>query len=776
MTAESRAEILYDRGGVPHVRADSQLGVYFGQGYATAADRLWQLDLFRRTATGRLAECFGGRALGGDRFQRSLAIEFLVARMPDQLAPDARARIDAYCEGVNAWVESHPLPPEFDILSIAFEPWTVLDVLRCGVLRSIVNASWRADLVVLALVGRAGVERARDLLAQYDMPDGGPETLAGTECDEALLADCLDLVSSSEQAMSLVGLEHIDTGSNTWAVDGALTRSRRPLLANDAHMGFVAPNQNFLVHLTAPGLDVRGVTLPGMPGVLLGHNERIAWGSTALMADAQDVFVEEIDASGERYRFQGEWRAMRAWDEEIRVRDGKPVRVRVRLTHHGPLVRARGGWALALRWERLDTPPGDPTFHALNVARNWKEFRAALRSYSLPPTDFTYADIDGNIGAQSAGCVPRRAAGDGVLPAPGRDGRYEWLGYVPFEELPSVFRPAEHFVVRANQNHDGGRSGHLLSRRWHPPYRARRIRTLLQERQDHDVDTFARIQHDRLSAHNSFVARRVLAATEGLESGDAVWRAARRLLDTWDGRLSPDSAAASIVKECAALIKTAILTPVLGKSLMLSYQRFWPASNLAIEGMLEREDARWLPSGTADFRALYRAALADAVTNLCRAFQTDDVGRWRWGLTNRVHFAHPLESVPFFGERFRHPDVEVGGDGECVFSARSVGDYISAQQTTMLDREAGRGAVFGAATRLVWNVGDWDDSSMLLNLGQSADPRSPHYRDHLEPWRTGGVLRLPFTREGVDAGCVRRVVIAAPAVASNQMPAPEPVK
>jgi penicillin G amidase len=759
MSSAPRVEILYDRGGVPHVRAASQLDAYFGQGYATAADRLWQLDLFRRTATGRLAECFGARASGGDRFQRTLAIEYLVQRMPAQLDDDARARIDAYCAGVNAWAERHPLPPEFDILAIDFEPWTVLDVLRCGVLRSIVNASWRADLTVLEVIGRAGVDRARDLLAQYEMPDDAGETIAAGAWNETLLSDCVDLVRQSEQALALVGLHQVDTGSNTWVVDGTLTSSRRPLLANDAHMGFVAPNPNFLVHLKAPGLDVRGVTLPGMPGVLLGHNDRIAWGSTALMADAQDVFVEELDASGDRYRFRGDWLDVRSWEEEIGVRDGRPVRVRVRLTHHGPILRSRGRWALALRWERLDTPPGDPTFHALNVAADWGGFRAALRSYSLPPTDFTYADVDGRIGAQSAGCVPRRAAGDGVLPAPGAEARYEWVGYVPFDELPSTSGPANHMVVRANQNHDAGRCGHFLSHRWHPPYRARRITALLRERDDHDVETFARIQQDRLSAHAGFIGRRVLAATDGIDEGDPLVSSARRLLERWDGQLSPESAAASIAKECAVVLKAAILTPVLGKSLMLSYQRFWPASNLAIERLLEREDARWLPPDTVDFTSLYRTALTSAVVNLRRSFQTDDPGEWRWGRASLVHFAHPLESVPFFGARFRHPDVEVGSDGECVFSARSVGDYVSSQQTTMLDVENGRGAIFGAATRLVWDVGDWDQSSLLLNLGQSADPRSAHYRDHLAYWRTGRVQRLPFTWERVEAECVRRVVV-----------------
>jgi penicillin G amidase len=447
------------------------------------------------------------------------------------------------------------------------------------------------------------------------------------------------------------------------------------------------------------------------------------------MADAQDVFVEELDETGGHYRFQGEWRPLERWDEEIRVRDVDPVRVTVRMTHHGPIVRARRRWALALRWERLDTPPGDPTFHALNTAHTWTAFREALRAYSLPPTDFTYADVDGNVGAQSAGCVPLRAAGDGALPVPGASGRYEWRGYVPFEELPSVFRPASGFVVRANQNHDAGRGRHFLSRRWHPPYRARRIRELLEERTDHDVESTARLQSDRHSFHVAFVARRVVEATEDSGSADPLWAEARALLAGWPGQLEPGSAAAAIAKECAALIRARLLQPVLGKALLLTYQRFWPACSLAVERILEREDGRWLPEGLSDFASLYRAVLADALARLRKTFGTGDLGRWRWGALNAARFAHPLEDVPFFGPRFRVPPVETGGDGESVFSSR--------------------------------DAGDWDASSLLLNLGQSGDPRSPHALDHLERWRTGSTLVLPFSWERVEAEAESRLTIPA---------------
>jgi penicillin amidase len=521
-------------------------------------------------------------------------------------------------------------------------------------------------------------------------------------------------------------------------------------------MGFVAPNPNFLVHLMAPGLNVRGVSLPGIPGVLLGHNERIAWGSTALMADAQDLFIEELDSEGTRYRFRGEWLPVETWEDEILVRDRESDRVRVRLTHHGPLVQSSGRFGLALRWERLDTPPGDPTFHALNTATDWLTFRDALKSYSLPPTDFTYADVEGNVGAQSAGCVPLRAGGDGALPVPGKEGAYEWLGYVPFEELPSVYRPKRGFVVRANQNHDAGRCGHFLSLRWHPPYRARRIQALLLGSEEHTVESLAKIQFDRFSYHTAFVAERVAAAAgEGGPPFDSLGRSALALLRTWDGQLAPASPAASIAKECSALLKAKLFGSVLGKSLLLDYQRFWPVSNLAAERVLEKEDRRWLPEGTTDYPSLYRSVLTEALSNLGNVFGTKDPGGWSWGKLNVIRFAHPLETVPFFGDRFRLPPVEAGSDGECIFSSRSVSDYISSQQSAMLDWDAGRGAIFGASVRLLWDAGDWDNSSMMLNLGQSADPRSPHYKDHLEIWKSGALQKLPFSWDRVSETSVR---------------------
>jgi len=749
-------EVFIDPGGVPHVLGRTQRAAYFGQGYVAASRRLWQLDLLRRTATGRLAECFGSRALTGDIFQRTLGLERLVQRAAPLVPEDARGRMVAYCDGVNRYTERNKLPPEFDILSIEPEPWTPEDVLRCAALRSIVNASWRADLVFMKVIDRAGAARARDLFAHYEMPDGDAESWETGTYDEPTVVESLRLLRASEDALRLVGLQHVDTGSNTWVVDGTRTASGRPLLANDLHMGFVVPNPSFLVRLKAPGLDVRGVSIAGIPGIVVGHNDRIAWGSTALMADAQDLFIEELDEETRHYRYRGEWLPIETWEEKIRVRDAAVIRLPVRLTHHGPIIELRGRFGLALRWERLDAPPGDPTFHALNTARDWTSFRDALRSYSFPPTDFTYADVEGNVGAQSAGWVPIRAAGDGAVPVPGSSGAFEWTGYVPFDELPSTCAPAEGFVVRANQNHDAGACGRFLSRRWHPPYRARRIRNLVRSAEGHTVESFAGIQFDRFSAHASFVAERIAGAESSPDVHDGTLaKAAKDLLRRWNGELTPESAAASVAKECSALLKERLFRPVLGKGLLLSYQQYWPAANVATERILMSEDPAWLPGGVTGYPSLYRSVLAKALDNLQKAFGTEDIGSWAWGWLNRARFAHPLENIPFFGARFRIPEVEVGADGECVFSARSVADYVSSQQSAMLDWGSGRGAIFGASARLVWDLADWDNSSMLLNLGQSADPRSPHYHDHLELWKTGRPQKLPYSWDRVTASSTR---------------------
>lgn len=751
--------IHFDHVGMPHIKAESQRDAYFAQGYAMAEARRWQLDLYRRTAGGLLAECFGTSAMQGDRFQRKLALQRLSVEKTIKLADAVRERIEVYAQGINYWTDTNPLPEEFNILGILPIPWTVSDSMLVAELRSVINASWRADLILLQVMAKTDPEKVKVLFANYRMPDSGAETLAFPGFDKGVFQECLSIVSDSEDALKLLGLQHSDSGTNTWVVDGRRTHHKKPLLANDPHMGYVAPNPNFLVHLKAPGLNVRGICFPGMPGVLAGHNDRIAWGASAFMADSQDLFVEEFNKSGDCYKFRDQWLPVDITEEVIRVRGGKEEAFRVKRTHHGAIVFEEGQWGLALCWERLNLPPGDPTFHKVNTARDWHSFREAFRDYTGPSNDFSFADVDGNIGMQAAGRVPIRAGGDGALPALGRDGHYEWIGFIEFDDLPTSYNPDCGFIVRSNQAHSAGHSRFHFSHRWHPPYRARRIKKLLVDPTlDHSVEGMNRIQRDRFSYHGEFLCRRILDAIKE-EPLVGIYAEARKLMMQWDYLLLPDSTASSIIKECAAVVKAKLIVPPLGKQLFFAYQQSWPSTNAAVEGILGYRDPKWLPDGLADYEMLYRNVFKTAVDNLQKSFGPEITEVWAWGAHCRAGFPHPLESMSGDCSRFAVPLVEVGSDGECVFSSRSVGDYVSAQQSVMMDPKKGRVAIFGTSARFIYDLGDWENSSLLLNLGQSGGPGSPHYRDQLEFWRTGTPMKLPFAWDSVEKASVRTVLL-----------------
>lgn len=753
-----RVDILYDHAGVPHVRAKNLSDMYFAQGYVTAEARAFQLDLFRRSAGGRLSEIFGKRTLAGDTFQRRLGLRDLAERKVKMMPEDIFIKMDSYAKGVSCFFETGARALEFVLLDYKPEPWTAEDSMLCGEMRAIVNASWRADLVMLKALSRVGPERARELFLHYGMPDGDDHFVDIGKDDTEFFFQVLDSLKESEEALSLVGLQHNDTGTNTWVVDGSHTKTKKPLLANDLHMGFVVPNLNVLIHLKSEDVDARGLAFPGIPGVHVGHNQKIAWGGAALMADAQDIFLEKLDDSGTKYLFKDEWKEMTIWKEEIKIRDKKPVTIDFKRTHHGPIIKANKKWGLALCWERLDLFHDDPSFYRLNTATDWESFRESVSDYISPICDYTYADIHGNIGCQSAGRVPIRSAGDGSLPAIGATGTHDWCGYIDYEDLPSTYNPAHGYIIRSNNNHDADACKHFLSRRWHPPYRAQRIRELITSaKEPHCVKSFSDIQHDRYSYHGIYMADKILAEVRKVDNGRR-WSLAINTLESWDGMLTPDSLGASIIKECSAVLKQ-IIFKKLGKSLLLEYQKNWPSSNLAVEWILENEVKEWLPEEISSFKELYQNVFSTALNNLTKSFQTDDMTEWKWGKRNYVRFAHSLDKAPLFGSVFKIDPLEVGGDGECVFSSRSIGDYISLQQKTMLGNKDVLAAVFGTSTRFIIDLDDFENSSLLLNLGQSGNPLSRHYKDQLKLWQNGHLQKIPYSDENVEKACKGRLIL-----------------
>src|SRR5688572_27819374 len=474
----AETEVLRDRHGIPHIYATSLEDAHFALGFVHAQDRLWQMEISRRIGSGRLAEILGPAALEADRFMRTLGLRKVAEANLRHLDDESRRLLDAYAAGVNAFLARDPvLPPEFWLLNVKPELWTPIDsVVWTKVMAWDLGNNWRSELLRLRLSRTLSTERIQEFLPPY------PGDAAPRLPDLRAFYSSLEKNPAPRPAFSEKSGSDPDflLGSNSWVVSGARSASGKPVLANDPHLGLTAPPVWYFAHLHAPGLDVIGGTLPGVPAILVGRNDRIAWGLTNTGADVQDLYLEKLDTHFDEH------------EELIKVKGASDERLVVRSSRHGPVISdvsrsaleaAPRGYALALAWTAL--AEDDLTMQAgvkISRARDWEEFLGAARDLHSAPQSVSYADVDGNIGFISAGRVPlRKPANDlhGLAPAPGWDARYDWTGYIPFEQLPQAFNPASGTVVLANHKVVPPKYPHAITYEWQPPYRARRIQELL---------------------------------------------------------------------------------------------------------------------------------------------------------------------------------------------------------------------------------------------------------------------------------------------------------
>src|SRR5256712_3965061 len=454
----SPVQVLRDAHGAPHVRAQSLEDLLFAQGYVTAQDRLWQMDMSRRLAKGELSEILGEAVLRLDVESRTLGLRQLAERAVGELDPEARRLLGAYAGGVNAFISSHRsrLPIEFLILRYEPQPWQEADSLCVAItMTKALNTSWSDELMRERNEKKLSPELYEDLF-----PDHSPwdEPVAEPVPNPRALAPVAAASKTTVAPETLLGAwaasqaeASSGSGSNNWVVSGAHTRSGKPLLANDPHLGHSVPSVWTMVHLKAPGLDASGVTFPGLPFVVLGHNERIAWGATNTGPDVQDLYVETFNLRDPRkYLHKGQWVGAEQREEIIKVRGKRDYPFLVKVTRHGPVVSHDGDRDLALRWTALEPHALRFPFLKIDRAQNWQEFTAALRDFTGPMQNFVYADVDGNIGTYAAGWLPVRKHGEGTVPSPGDADDYDWSGYVPFEDLPHAFNPPAGMISTAN--------------------------------------------------------------------------------------------------------------------------------------------------------------------------------------------------------------------------------------------------------------------------------------------------------------------------------------
>jgi penicillin amidase len=736
-----------DAHGVPHIVAATDRDAYFALGYAHAQDRLWQLELQRRIARGRLSEVLGKATVEQDVWFRTLGLERSARDAWAALGADAKASLQAYADGVNRFLGGRPaLPPEFALLGLEPEPWTVYDSLAWSKVFALSQGgNFRLEIERL-LAGRLlAPERLAQLFPEY------PATDAVAARDDALAgyARLADFQRALERDWRIGGRY---VGSNAWAVAGRRTRDGATLLANDPHLGLQIPSQWYFASLRGDRLDVHGATLVGLPVVVFGRNASIAWGGTNLMADTQDLFFEQVapdDAS--RYRAGDAWLSFETREETIAVAQEfpaflrapiRPLTIRVRRSRHGPLISDMFRvfeQPVALRWTALDADDTSyEAFYRLGYAHDWASFQDALRLQVAPALGMVYADRAGNIGFLAAGRLPVRASGEGLVPAAGWDGAHAWTGYVPFDGWARRYNPDEGWIVAANQRIVGDDYPYLIGRDFAPPARADRIAALLaRHARDGTLDAAAMrgIQADTLSEP----ARRLLARLRAYAPRGERQRRAHALVAAWDGDMRADSAAATVFN---------VWTRALRRTLVADELRgWWNEQHTAryVRGVADGLSLDTIAALLADGAWCDDTTSADAVESCDEALDAaldaalaelekldgGDAEGWAWGGLHQTRYAHvPFSDVNVLRSFFERA-IGNGGSPDSV----NVASYRPEQGRYVQD--------FGAALRQVVALGPADAEHWYMNsTGQSGNVVSAHYDDMVEPFRDVAHFRL----------------------------------
>jgi len=731
--------VLRDPWGIAHIYAETQDDLFFAQGFVAAQDRLWQMDLWRRTGEGKLAEILGSSALERDRFARLVRYRGDLKTEYESYAPDAQQIIEAFVRGVNFFIESSlkngRLPIEFQLAGFKPEPWAP-EVCLTRIAGYVMTRNASSEVSRAQLLREVGAATA-DEFAETEPP-------RKLEVPQGLNLEGIDnkVLGAATAAGASVNFSRSE-GSNNWVVDGSLTSTGKPLLANDPHRTIALPSLRYLVHLVGPGWNVIGAGEPSLPGVAAGHNERIGFGFTIVGIDQQDLYVEETNpVNPNEYRSRGQWARMRVEREQIKVKGkAEPVEVELKFTAHGPVIYedAERHRAYVLRW--VGSEPGTAGYLAslsLDRARNWKEFLSALERWKVPSENLVYADVDGNIGWQVAGLAPVRRGWSGLLPVPGGEGRYEWQGFLPLAELPRVYNPARHFIATANNNIMPLGYKHELGYEWASPFRVNRITEVLSSaKSKFTVGDFERLQHDEVS----LPARELTRLLKEVKGVNDELRPYVEMLTNWDGALGKNSAAALLYELWSPKIGPAVFKPHVPAEV-------WPriASRISLIKTLEtlkNPQPRWFGTDARAGRdAVLLKSLGEAVVDAQSRFGRD-AAKWRWGSVHVTPFRHALSTNEERRALFDLPSPERGGDGNTV-NATGGGNF---RQTS------------GASFREILNLADWDASVGTNVPGQSGQPQSPHYNDLLPLWAEGRYFPLLFSKKKIEEAAKERLVL-----------------
>jgi len=756
--------VIRDGHGVPSITASSLDDLFFAQGYVTAQDRLWQMDMTRRYAAGELAAALGADFVKTDRQQRLLGLREVAQRSLAAMPANQRAALEAYSRGVNAYITDHQygLPLEMHILRYFPRAWTAEDsvLVALSMAEMLNHGSYKADLGKELILARLGPELTADLYPDHSARDIAPGGVLKAVAPAPVASDRAQhdapaaLLHPSEHNWlpvpyalleSFAILERPDgirPGSNNWVISGAHTVSGKPLLSNDMHLPHQLPNTWYEAHLRCGDFDVAGLTLPGAPMVVVGHNRRIAWGFTNFGPDVEDIFIERFNQQGEYQTPEG-WQKPEVRHEVIHVKRARDVEFDVLVTRHGPLIsremttdpritesRGNASRQLALRWAMLETGMTMPFFE-MNSAANWQQFRQALSTFNGPGQNVVYADVDGNIGFQATGRVPVRRAGDGSVPVDGADDAHEWTGWIAFDDLPMVYNPPSGIIATANGRTTPDGYMKLITREWGSPDRTERIYQVLSQGHKFTAAEMLALETDIHSNLDERIGRLLVEAVENSPEASARAKQAAGLIKDFNGDLNFDSTPAAIEQQARRWLSKTLLESKLGSD---AAEYHWYMQATWLENTVTEQPARWLPAPYKSWRELLLASVEAAVK------QPDapaDLTRWKYGDYATMQISHKIYSqIPGLRGYAGTPRLPQSGNTNTVKQV---------------------GGVFAPSERFTADLADLDQSTLNIVNGQSGNIFSPYFNDQFDSWYRGTSFRLAYRPQTVEATAEHRL-------------------
>lgn len=771
------AVVKFDERGVPYIEASSDRDLWLIQGYVTAGDRIFQMDMLRRTAEGQLSEVFGSTCLAQDRLMRTLGFNRLAAQEAKQLPAETAANLKAYCLGVDSYLSQHvgKLPLPFVLLGYRPRLWEPQDTLAIMKYEQYqLEESWQLIDLRERVFDKIGDKLTSDLfdfnfavakavpaVPVSPKPTEAPSTSSAARNDKLIaLSNQLDLLPRASSSNP-----HPLWGSNAWNVAPALSDSRGALLSCDKHSEFTSPDKWYLCSLTGPDTHVAGATIPGVPGIIVGRNDSISWGGTSLKTGTQALYLEDFSP-----QFPNKYKTEHGWQNAQEIVEEIPVRFtnlfssanelhKVLITEHGPILLKNDNTAISLAWTAFTNTNSSLTnLWKINKAQNWQQFLGAINNYSGPAQTFIYADKNGNIGLHAAGNIPYRqpqSFGKNVILS-GSINNPNWQARASFNDLPSAYNPANGYSVADFQNS--------------PPsivnaYRARRIAAVLNAYsrggQKIGLPEMALLQGDQFAPLSMLVKKELRQSINKAEIIDRYQLSALELIDHWDGYVKPDSPAAAIYESFLSTLTQRILVAKLGPDLAKEYMQRFPKWSYFIEQVIVHKPLEWLPPEERTYETFMITTFAESLKNLRIATRSDDASGWSWQRLHKAVFinitqkplANFFTSVPLFSNLLNLTvnvgPIGVGGDQDTVDACNitpAIGTFEFSSDS-------------GPTQRLLVDMSDEDKFYQTLALGQSEHILSPHRNDQLRSWLTLEPHAIAFSQSQVDKQLQHKLIL-----------------